>query len=208
MSRILVWEAWNMEEDHNEGVSEALSEVYGVEEAEERQNKNIKTYPVMMSSFGFFPITEDNHPSKDFQIWKAHTNFRISEDNIKDICNVDGVEVFQGFSEYRFLIAVGRLFNPTTVKKNIQDLLNVEIKQDDRYKEMDLNTEEKEKFIRTSAALGNVPYFGVLMLPNSEMVAIKSQILDETFKKELGLMKAVYGAVGGKFIFNDKPAQS
>lgn len=57
----------------------------------------------------------------NFDCWIAHTNFDVTM-GIKDKLNIiPGVEVLKIFSRYRFFVGVGKLFDFTEVRKNIEN---------------------------------------------------------------------------------------
>ena len=57
----------------------------------------------------------------NFDCWMGHTNFNLTE-NIKESLNkIDGVEVLKICSRYRFFVGVGRMFDFSDVRKNIED---------------------------------------------------------------------------------------
>lgn len=59
----------------------------------------------------------------NYDCWLGHTNFNITE-NIKQKLNeVEGVEVLKVCSRYRFFIGVGRMFEFSYVRGNIEKAL-------------------------------------------------------------------------------------
>lgn len=57
---------------------------------------------------------------KDFDLFIAHVNFYVNINILERICSVEGLEAIDLLSPYRFRIAVGKLFEPDTVIKNIE----------------------------------------------------------------------------------------
>lgn len=58
--------------------------------------------------------------TSNFDCWVAHTSFNISE-NIQNIVNrSEGIEVLQICSRYRFFVGIGKLFDFTNVRVNIE----------------------------------------------------------------------------------------
>lgn len=56
-----------------------------------------------------------------FDCWIGHTNFNITT-SIKDKLNeVDGIEVLNVISRYRFFVGIGKMFKFTDVRKDIED---------------------------------------------------------------------------------------
>ena len=83
-----------------------------------------KPMKLLATPLGLIPMTEWSTPSKVFNFWMGHTNFRITK-NIQDIIDgTDGVETFDVFSSYRFRIAIGKAFDSIEVKKELMNKLN------------------------------------------------------------------------------------
>lgn len=74
---------------------------------------------VIASPLGLIPYNEHTASSKIFNFWLGHTNFNIST-TIKDIIEeIDGVEILDIFTRYRFRIAIGKCFEDADVINNI-----------------------------------------------------------------------------------------
>jgi len=60
-----------------------------------------------------------------FDCWIGHTNFNITT-SIKDKLNeVDGIEVLNVISRYRFFIGIGKMFKFSEVRKDIENCILV-----------------------------------------------------------------------------------
>jgi hypothetical protein len=60
-----------------------------------------------------------------FDCWVGHTNFNLTEE-IKTALNiVDGVEVLKICSRYRFFVGIGKMFDFSEVRKNIEKELTL-----------------------------------------------------------------------------------
>jgi hypothetical protein len=83
---------------------------------------------VISSPLGLIPYTEHTASSKIFNFWLGHTNFNISENVKNTIESVEGVEILDVFTRYRFRIAVGKCFGDSEVlnliNKSVQKLFN------------------------------------------------------------------------------------
>lgn len=60
----------------------------------------------------------------NFDCWVAHTNFNITLDIKNNLDRIEGVELLKVFSRYRFLVGVGKMFDFSEVRKNIEDMCN------------------------------------------------------------------------------------
>lgn len=70
--------------------------------------------------FGIFDVNDKFNPLKQFELWIGHTNFIITPNIVKQICNTEGVEALNLISRYRFLLAVGKMFTMTDVRRAIE----------------------------------------------------------------------------------------
>jgi len=59
----------------------------------------------------------------NFDCWVGHTNFNISETIKKTLEEAAGVEILKITSRYRFFIGVGRMFDFTDVRQDIEEKL-------------------------------------------------------------------------------------
>ena len=57
----------------------------------------------------------------NFDCWLGHTNFNITKAVKERLENVRGVEVLKICSRYRFFIGVGRMFDFSEVRKEIEE---------------------------------------------------------------------------------------
>lgn len=90
------------------------------EDEEEEDDHDIKHMhqPLM------FPMSqqliEDISMLSNFDCWMGHTNFDITH-KIQDKLNtIEGVELLKVCSRYRFFIGVGKMFDFSDVRKNIE----------------------------------------------------------------------------------------
>lgn len=58
----------------------------------------------------------------NFDCWIAHTNFNLTESIKNELDQIEGVEMLKIFSRYRFLIGVGRMFNFSDVRQEIESI--------------------------------------------------------------------------------------
>lgn len=103
------------------------------DEFEDTHQQQLPILPVkkkpkaLATPMGFIPLAEWSTPSKVFNFWVAHTNFRMT-DEIQDLLDsAPGVETLDIFTPYRWRISIGKAFNGREVKDNIQKLLDAEI---------------------------------------------------------------------------------
>lgn len=61
--------------------------------------------------------------ASSFDCWIAHTNFNITESIRNKINQIDGVEVLKIHSRYRFFIGIGKMFDFSQVRQDIEKAL-------------------------------------------------------------------------------------
>ncbi len=61
--------------------------------------------------------------ANNFDCWVAHTNFNLTESIKNKLDDIEGIEILRIFSRYRFLIGVGKMFEFTNVRKNVETKL-------------------------------------------------------------------------------------
>ena len=134
MKKQIAWEPQFMEIDTATGHLRNPVDLDAIEEdqiTDEEQMMMEKMGMMMMpdmkhvtaTPFGMFDIDDAMHPLKQFKMWMAHTNFNISSEVRGIIEKTPGVEVLRVVSRYRFIIAIGELFNPQDVKFDIESRL-------------------------------------------------------------------------------------
>lgn len=68
-------------------------------------------------------ISTEIQLTSSFDCWMAHANFDITDNIMKQLDKVRGVEVLKVCSRYRFFLGVGRMFDFSDVRKEIEDTL-------------------------------------------------------------------------------------
>lgn len=157
-----------------------------------------KPFPILMTSFGIIPLTEDLMSNKTFKLWIGHTNFSISMSDANKLAEVPGVEAVKFFSRYRFLVCIGKLFNTSDVKLNIQHVLcddNLEELKEQPNIELDKKT--KDKVNQLILELENKEHYIIYVLPNGKIIYYFSDIYNDEFNKKVMLITTTFRLVGG-----------
>jgi hypothetical protein len=109
----------NHDNDEADEDSEDNKYSFAFEEEENEEDINHAKNLVMM------PMSEDMLKElsllTNFDCWLAHTNFDVTHGIKNKLNKIPGVEVLKIFSRYRFFIAVGKLFDFTEVRTNIEN---------------------------------------------------------------------------------------
>lgn len=107
----------NMVNPNNPNNDEEISEEENLnfEDDEEEENKDLIMMPMSEKILNELSIVSN------FDCWIGHTNFDITY-AIKNKLNIiPGVEILKIFSRYRFFVGIGKMFDFTEVRKNIEN---------------------------------------------------------------------------------------
>lgn len=120
MTRKMTWEKFEMfdEEDLILNIEEES------EQFEDKEEREIRIEPITVRTpIGTFSPFEPMCPTKMFDCWTFHTNFDITEKELKLLKSINGIEVLKVMSRYRCFIGIGKMFNFREVRTDIQSLL-------------------------------------------------------------------------------------
>jgi hypothetical protein len=79
--------------------------------------------PIIYTPFGSVPSESALKPSDRWQCWLGYTNFDLTHKISDRMKIVNGVEALRIMSRYTFCIGVGKLFNFSNVRKEIEDVV-------------------------------------------------------------------------------------
>lgn len=133
MKKIIAWENWNeIERELSEDIT--LEDI--MDEEEDGQNQmGLPTdflMPAMLSDmkpqiiqtpFGNVSADSRLKPSDRWDCWMGYTNFGITEDIQSKMQNVDGVDALKVMSRYSFCVGVGKMFEFSEVRKDIENAI-------------------------------------------------------------------------------------
>lgn len=130
-TKLIIWEKWvdPFGKDTGEAkwtdYEDDLKFFKTGEDEEQEEGIKIPEEPikVIASPLGLIPYNEHTASSKIFNFWLGHTNFNISDKVKYTIENIEGVEILDVFTRYRFRIAIGKCFNDSDVMNNINHAL-------------------------------------------------------------------------------------
>jgi len=154
----------------------------------DRSSENTR---VLMTPHGLLTINEYNSPTKCFNLWTGHTNFCLSHALVQLIESVEGVEILRPFSQYRFMIGFGKLFDSSEVKLAIAKALGVG--------ETTPIDEDTKLFRQTIAVLSEKKVWAALMLPNGSVVTVSGDAIDDDIRNKIAVFKTTQAGVGGMF---------
>jgi hypothetical protein len=146
-------------------------------------------------------------PCKPFSnIWIGETNFNIGEMGASIINDIQGVDMFDVFSRYKFRIAVGGCFKFEDVKKSIEIALGV-LTKFNKNNESNMNLGEDlngqiQHLIETK--LSKVPYWSLYILPNGEIDLSASQEDNSEFNDRVEIYRESRKKVGGAIFCSER----
>lgn len=119
---------WGFDEEEDDGYNKnAVDDELPPYDDDEYSGAQPKTVKALMTPMGPIPLNEHSSPSKNWNFWMGHSNFRITKKIAKIISKVDGVETLDIFSPYRLRVGIGKLFVPGQVIGRITSTVQTEL---------------------------------------------------------------------------------
>lgn len=155
---------------------------------------------LVKSPFGVFQVDDSMNPYRQFKFWMAHTNFDITNEVAAIIEKTPGVEVFHILTRYRFLIAIGPVFESMLVKHHIQAQLC-----NDGSGQIEENF-LAEKISELKNKLESYPRWCIYVFPNGEFESAflkTDQSNLQEYEEKLSLYQEAQTISHGQLITND-----
>ena len=124
----IVWEKWKdplsqqKDEWFPEQKEKPPEDTYFEEPYEEDVTEGIPAQ-YFMSNMGVVPYNPMEAINKMFNFCTGHTNFSITPDVAVKIEKIEGIEVLDILTRYRFRIGIAKLFRDRNVMNKIQDIV-------------------------------------------------------------------------------------
>ena len=128
--------AWQKYEDVLEKIQSLTSgalknEVAGRDEAEEEEFENydeFEKYKMKKDVTEILPFISPEYVQEllmlhNFDCWLGHTNFNLTAKCKDELESMEGVEALSIISRYRFFIGIGKLFNFSKIRPEIETML-------------------------------------------------------------------------------------
>lgn len=112
----IIWEDLSIETDIIDGIIKESEDI----DDDEFDSQMLEQEEIITSPFGVFKLKDFFNPMGQYNWFMGHVNFTLTQDIIRDLCRITGVEKILILSRYRFLVAFGKVFEDKEVKKNIQ----------------------------------------------------------------------------------------
>lgn len=111
----IAWEKWHdpFGDDGESNEEESYDDGYDTQIDKQSMQKPMK---FLATPLGLFPLTEYTQPEKIFDFWVGHTTFSITPKIANIIEQVEGVEILNILTRYRFRMSCGKCYNPTDVR--------------------------------------------------------------------------------------------
>jgi hypothetical protein len=138
-TKIILWQKWidpyepptddgkvltDLSEDDLDDSSHWDSYAEGLDEQNTDDKNQVlfhSSTKAIMTPMGMIPVHEKTACTKIFKFWIGHTNFNITSDVALTIEKIEGVEILDIFTRYRFRIAIGKAFKDRNVMQTIQE---------------------------------------------------------------------------------------
>jgi len=127
----IMWENWN--EKETELVEGSALDNFIMQEQEEEEIDQMVSKDAFLPSildiqpqvihtpFGTVPSDSILKPSDRWQCWMGYTNFDLTHEISDKIKFISGIEALRIMSRYTFCVGVGKMFNFTSVRKEIEN---------------------------------------------------------------------------------------
>jgi len=198
--KTIAWESWNakIEEQQLQAVEpEAPDQSYTEVEhlqAEIIPSEIFAAQPrVVHTPLGVYPEESLLKPSDRWDCWIAHTNFDITNSVATKLdSDIDGVEALKILGRYSFFIGIGRLFDISQVRKDIETLLC-------DYTEQEV-LDDKEMRVTVDLVkeqLESKKYWSLFVSPEGEVEYVVSDEMDKRYLDGLNNLLEMKSVIGG-----------
>jgi hypothetical protein len=205
VNKKIAWQSWNavVEEIYEKNTEiEMLEELLLAQEIQESHGempiKFIDPAPrVIYTPYGMFPVDSFLKPSDRWNCWLGYTNFDITH-TVQDILEeTEGVEAIKTLGRYTFFIGVGKLFNPTDVRLNIENILTdtTHISSPEA-----VSNEINDAIESIKSQVSAKRYWSIFVSSVGEIDYIMSDALDEQYLHELNKFEDLRQKIGGIII--------
>ena len=198
--KTIAWESWNAKiEEQQLQVVEPEAPDQGYTEVEHLQAEIIPSEifaaqpRVVHTPLGVYPEESLLKPSDRWDCWIAHTNFDITNSVATKLdSDIDGVEALKILGRYSFFIGIGRLFDISQVRKDIETLLC-------DYTEQEV-LDDKEMRVTVDLVkeqLESKKYWSLFVSPEGEVEYVVSDEMDKRYLDGLNNLLEMKSVIGG-----------
>lgn len=121
----VAWERWDEDVIEQEIIENFYEENYEEDpQIAEEALLFLEKIPHLVSTpMGMYQLHDKMNVMNQFECWMGYTNFDITHSIRDKIEKVEGVELLNVTSRYRFFLGIGKLFNFSDVRLAIEDTL-------------------------------------------------------------------------------------
>ena len=197
-SKKIGWESWNAK------VEEILLEPDSIEEEDEEEigamveEGLLKEYlvpikqKVVYTPYGPYPAESPFKPSDRWDCWLCYTNFDLTNEIIDVLEEVQGIEALKPLGRYTFFVGIGKMFNTSDVRTNIEKTM-CEYTVDEV-----LDNEELMLAVDlVKEQLDTNKHWSIFVSPQGEIDYIVSDEMNKTYLDGLNELEALKQKIGG-----------
>ena len=121
----IAWEKWNDDIIEDEAREQIMDQFEEEDEDEVLEAfAFLEKIPKLVSTpTGIYQLHDKMSVLNQFDCWLGYTNFDITKKVKSTLERAEGVELLDIMSRYRFFIGVGKLFNFSAVRRDIESIL-------------------------------------------------------------------------------------
>ena len=197
--KTIAWESWNakLESLHKEIVNDSEPTYLENEHLQASDfvppDMFISSPKVVHTPLGVYPVDSLLKPSDRWDCWIGHTNFDITNNIASKLdSGVNGVEALKILGRYSFFIGIGKLFDISQVRREIESLLCVYTEQ-----EILNDTEMKVTVDLVKEQLESKKYWSLFVSPEGEVEYVVSDKMDKRYLDGLNNLLEMKSVVGG-----------
>ena len=194
----IAWERWDEDVVEQEMVENFFAQFETEEELEEAQDalSFLEKIPSLVTTpMGMYQLHDKMNIMNQFDCWMGYTNFDITTSVQEVLESVEGVELLEVMSRYRFFLGVGKLFDFSDVRVEIEEALC-----DAAF--LDNDTEETVEMIRDN--ISSDRYWAIFVCKSGEILYTSTnEDNDESYTKTLEHYKKRKNKNGGLIYQNE-----
>tara|TARA_R100000005_G_scaffold95912_2_gene79504 strand:+ start:13888 stop:14478 length:591 start_codon:yes stop_codon:yes gene_type:complete len=195
LDKKIAWERWDEDVIEQEIVEDFYSDEDGDEESIEDALNFLEKIPSLVTTpMGMFQLHDKMNILNQFDCWMGYTNFEITNSIRDTLEKVEGVELLNIMTRYRFFLGVGKMFNFSDVRRSVESLLC----------ESEIDEYSKESVNIIKENISSDKYWAIFVTKSGEILyASTNEESDEDYLKKLKHYQKRKNKNGGSLLQND-----
>tara|TARA_Y100000004_G_scaffold29937_1_gene31072 strand:- start:2732 stop:3322 length:591 start_codon:yes stop_codon:yes gene_type:complete len=195
LDKKIAWERWDEDVIEQEIVEDFYSDEDGDEESIEDALNFLEKIPSLVTTpMGMFQLHDKMNILNQFDCWMGYTNFEITNSIRDTLEKVEGVELLNIMTRYRFFLGVGKMFNFSDVRRAVESLLC----------ESEIDEYSKESVNIIKENISSDKYWAIFVTKSGEILyASTNEESDEDYLKKLKHYQKRKNKNGGSLLQND-----